>query len=300
MLTVNNLIKKYKDVTAVNDISFNVEPGKIFGLLGPNGAGKTTAIRTILNIIKPTSGEIKFNGEYLSKNYFNEIGYLPEDRGLYKKSKVIDILLYFASLKNVRKKTALERSSFWLKTLGIENLAYKKIKELSKGNQQKVQFISSVIHDPKLLILDEPFAGLDPINQQQIKEQLNKFSKEGKIIILSTHQMETAENLCSDILLMNNGKEVTKGNLSEIKKKFRSNNIRIEFEGNIDYLYSLPEIKSIIKHNNYYELQLSGNVNPGLLLRMISDKLIVNHFTVVEPTLNNIFLKLIKQNNSDV
>src|SRR3990172_9883048 len=219
MLTVKNLIKDYKNVTAVNDISFNVEPGKIFGLLGPNGAGKTTTIRTILNIIKPTSGEIKFDGEYLSKNYFNQIGYLPEDRGLYKKSRVIDILLYFASLKDVRKKTAMNRSLLWLKELGIENFVNKKIEELSKGNQQKVQFICSEIHDPKLLILDEPFTGFDPINQQQIKEYLSKFSNDGKIIILSTHQMETAENLCSDILLLNKGKEVTMGNLSEIKMK---------------------------------------------------------------------------------
>src|ERR1035438_2825008 len=191
MLVAQNLTKDYKDITAVNNVSFKVEPGRIFGLLGPNGAGKTTIIRTILNIIKPTSGRILFDGEPINDQFFNIIGYLPEERGLYKKSKTIDIILYFARLKNMNKKSALSEADRWLKKLDITVYRNKKIEELSKGNQQKVQFITAIIHNPGLIVLDEPFAGFDPITQQLIKEIIISRSGLGKTIILSTHQMDT-------------------------------------------------------------------------------------------------------------
>jgi len=209
MLLVKNLTKKFKNSVAVNNLSFNVVPGKIFGLLGPNGAGKTTTIRTVLNIIKPTSGTIIFNGKPITNQFFNQIGYLPEERGLYRRSKVIDVLKYFAELKNLSSTKAIKTADNWLKRLKIEHYRNKRIEELSKGNQQKIQFITAVFHDPDLLILDEPFTGFDPINQQEIKELILSFVSSGKIIILSTHQMDTAEKLCDEILLMNNGKEVT-------------------------------------------------------------------------------------------
>ena len=228
MLLVENLVKEFQNTTAVDNISFKVEPGKIFGLLGPNGAGKTTTLRTVLNIIKPTSGKVLFNDQPITAEFLNSIGYLPEERGLYRKSKVIDVILYFAELKNMSRTEAVKQADSWLKRLDIFHYRSNKIDELSKGNQQKIQFIMSVIHNPQLLIFDEPFTGFDPINQQEIRELIFSFLSEGKIIILSTHQMETAEKLCTDIFLINNGKEVTSGKLSHIKKEFGGNHVEIK------------------------------------------------------------------------
>jgi ABC-2 type transport system ATP-binding protein len=294
MLEVKNLVKEFQNTIAVDDISFNVPPGKIFGLLGPNGAGKTTTIRIVLNIIKPTSGSIFFDGQPISENFLNNIGYLPEERGLYKKSKVIDVLLYFAQLKNMHLAKATEQAEFWLKKLNILNYRNDKIEELSKGNQQKIQFIMSVIHDPLLIIFDEPFSGFDPINQQEIRELIFSFISEGKIIILSTHQMETAEKLCSEIFLMNNGKEVKSGSLEDIKKDFGGNHVEIKFSGNISIISDMNEVSSIDTYNNYAEIQLSKDVAPSMFLKKITDKIDVSHFSVIEPTLNKVFIDLIK------
>jgi len=294
MLEVKNLVKEFQNTIAVNDISFNVQPGKIFGLLGPNGAGKTTTLRTILNIIKPTSGHIFFDNQPLSENFLNKIGYLPEERGLYKKSRVIDVLLYFAQLKNMQIANATNQAEIWLKKLDILKYRNKKIEELSKGNQQKIQFIMSVIHGPQLIIFDEPFSGFDPINQQDIRELIFSFISEGKIIILSTHQMETAEKLCSEIFLMNDGKEVKSGSIVDIKKEFGGNHIEIRFSGNISRISAMSEISSMDTYNNYAEIQLNKDVSPSLFLKKITDKIDINHFSVIEPTLNKIFIDLIQ------
>ena len=298
MLVVENLIKIFKDVTAVNDISFTVEPGKIFGLLGPNGAGKTTTIRIVLNIIKPTSGVILFDDKPIAKEFFNIIGYLPEEKGLYKKSKVIDAILYFAELKSMNKKSAYDEAIKWFRKLEIEDFKEKRIEELSKGNQQKVQFITAVIHKPKLLILDEPFGGFDPINQQLIKEILLEFVNSGKVIMLSTHQMETAEKLCSDIFLINRGKEICSGNLSQVKKKFGTNNIKIEFDGDASFLNSHPSVVHVDSYSNYAEIQLKDEVLPYNFLRTLVDKINITHFSVIEPTLNKIFIDAVKQSSN--
>ncbi|MCU0332650.1 MAG: ATP-binding cassette domain-containing protein [Ignavibacteriaceae bacterium] len=294
MLIVNKLVKKFNTTLAVDNISFTVRPGKIFGLLGPNGAGKTTTIRTILNIIKPTSGEIIFNGNPITYEYYNMIGYLPEERGLYKRSRVIDVLVYFASLKNLSNKDATNSADFWLKKLNIFNYRNKKIEQLSKGNQQKIQLIAAIIHNPSLLILDEPFTGFDPINQQEVKDLILSFVSEGKTIILSTHQMELAEKLCEDILLLNNGKEVSAGNLSDIKKHFGGNNIRLGFTGDSSLLAHLPEILKHDNYHNYSDIQLKDDVIPSEFLKKIIEKIDVNHFSIVEPSLNKIFIDLIK------
>jgi len=294
MLEVKNLVKEFQNTIAVNDISFKVQPGKIFGLLGPNGAGKTTTLRTILNIIKPTSGHIFFNDQPLSENFLNKIGYLPEERGLYKKSRVIDVLLYFAQLKNIQIANATKQAEIWLKKLDILKYRNKKIEELSKGNQQKIQFIMSVIHGPQLIIFDEPFSGFDPINQQDIRELIFSFISEGKIIILSTHQMETAEKLCSEIFLMNDGKEVKSGSIADIKKEFGGNHIEIRFSGNISRISAMKEVSGIDTYNNYAEIQLNKDVAPSLFLKKITDKIDINHFSVIEPTLNKIFIDLIQ------
>lgn len=295
MLIVENLRKEFKNVVAVNDLSFNINEGQIFGLLGPNGAGKTTTIRTVLNIIKPTSGNILFNGKKITNEFSNIIGYLPEERGLYKKSKVIDIILYFSSLKNMNKHEALNSADYWLNKLEISHFKNKKVEELSKGNQQKIQFITSIIHNPKLLILDEPFSGYDPINQQLIKDLILSFVDSGKIIILSTHQMETAEKLCSEIFLLNKGKKVIGGKLSDIKKSFGGNNIKIQFEGDAVFLKSLESVIHVEFYNNYAEIQLNDNILPSDFLRIIINKIDVNHFSIIEPTLNKIFIDVIKE-----
>jgi len=295
MLVVRNLTKQYNDVVAVKDLSFTVSEGKIFGLLGPNGAGKTTTIRTVLNIIKPTSGEIRFYDKKISNNFFNVIGYLPEDRGLYKKSRVDEVILYFAALKNMNRTEAQKQLNFWLNKLEIPNYKTKKVEELSRGNQQKVQFITSVIHNPRLLILDEPFSGFDPINQQVIRETILSFVSEGKLIILSTHQMELAEKMCSDILLMNKGQEVCSGSLSQLKKNFGGNMVEIGFEGNGGIIKDLSYVKGIDDYNNFAEVQLNDSVEPYVFLRDISNKIKVNHFRVIEPTLNKIFIDMIRQ-----
>ena len=299
MLVVENLTKKFKDITAVDNISFKIEKGKIFGLLGPNGAGKTTTIRTVLNIIKPTSGRIAFEEKPISDEFSNVIGYLPEDRGLYKKSKVIDVIVYFARLKNMTYRHSVAHAENWLKKLNIINLREKKIEELSKGNQQKVQFIIAVIHDPKLLIMDEPFTGFDPINQQLIKDILLSFVDSGKIIMLCTHQMDTAEKLCSDILLINNGKEVSSGRLSDLKKKFAKNYVKVEFEEGGQYLNGHPSVIHADNYSNYAEVELAAGVPPYEFLKSIVGKVKVTNFNVIEPTLNKIFIDVIKQNYPD-
>jgi ABC-2 type transport system ATP-binding protein len=296
MLLVENLVKEFKNTTAVDNISFKVEPGKIFGLLGPNGAGKTTTLRTVLNIIKPTSGKILFNNQLITTDSLNRIGYLPEERGLYRKSKVIDVILYFAELKNLHRTEAVLRADSWLKKLNISHYRNIKIDELSKGNQQKVQFIMSVIHNPQLLILDEPFTGFDPINQQEIRELIFSFVSEGKIIILSTHQMETAEKLCADIFLLNNGKEVTSGKLSKIKKEFGGKHVEIKFSGDVSFLSSMDEVITLDTYNNYAEVHLNDIVDPSDFLKKITDRIDITHFSVIEPTLNRIFIDLIKRN----
>jgi len=295
MLVVENLRKEYKNVVAVDNISFKVEEGRIFGILGPNGAGKTTTIRTVLNIIKPDSGQITFKGKPITNEFFNIIGYLPEERGLYRKSKVIDVIQYFAGLKKMPRKKAYSEAKYWLQKLEIEQYIDKRIEELSKGNQQKIQFIISVIHKPKLLILDEPFTGFDPISQTLIKEMILSFITSGKIIILSTHQMETVEKLCPDILLMNKGKEVYKGTLNNLKRNFGVNTVKIAFEGDAGFIGFLPEVKNIDRYSNYAEVQLNENVDPSEFLKILVDKIRIKHFSVLEPTLNKIFIDVIKQ-----
>ncbi|MDH3268492.1 MAG: ATP-binding cassette domain-containing protein [Ignavibacteria bacterium] len=295
MLIVNNLVKIFNSTRAVDNLSFIVKPGKIFGLLGPNGAGKTTAIRTILNIIKPTSGEIVFNGNPITYEYYNIIGYLPEERGLYKRSKVIDVLIYFASLKNINKSDALSNSDFWLKKLKILEFRDKKVEQLSKGNQQKVQLIAAIMHNPQLLILDEPFTGFDPINQQEVKDLILSFLSEGKTIIFSTHQMDLAEKLCEDILLINRGKAVSSGKLSDIKKNFGGNNIRIAFTGNNDFLKQFPEIIKYDHYHNFTDIQLTDEIIPSEFLKKLIGKIEINHFSIIEPTLNKIFIDRIKE-----
>lgn len=297
MLEVKNLTKTYGQIRAVDNLTFSVKPGKIFGMLGPNGAGKTTTIRTILNIIKPNSGEVLLNGKPVTKDLFNSIGYLPEERGLYKKSKVIDVITYLAHLKGMQSSDIKTETDKWLKKLEIPQYRERKVEELSKGNQQKIQFITAVIHNPELLILDEPFSGFDPINQQLIKDVILDLLDNGKIIILSTHQMDTAEKLCSEILLINEGKEVLSGSLSEIKQKFGGNHVRFSYEGDVKFLSEMDEVISFELYSNNAEVHIKDEVKPELFLKKIIDKVTIKQFSIIEPTLNKIFIDSIKNKN---
>jgi len=294
MLTVKNLRKEYTNTVAIENISFSLQPGKIFGLIGPNGAGKTTTIRIILNIIKPTSGEVLFDGKAMDRTIQNLTGYLPEERGLYKKSTVSDVISYLASLKNVSSPKAAQLANEWLAKLGIIEYKNKKIEELSKGNQQKIQFITAVLHNPKILILDEPFTGFDPINQQLIKETILSLAGEGKIIVLSTHQMDLAEKLCNDIFLINKGKEVCSGSLSEIKRLYGTPSIKIEYQGDASFLNQNSDVTHVDMYQNYAELQLRDSINPSHFLRSLVDKIEIRHFSIIEPTLNKIFIDAVK------
>jgi len=294
MLEIKNLSKNYGNIKAVDNLSFKVNSGKIFGLLGPNGAGKSTTIKSIINVIKPNDGAILFDGNPINNQFLNRVGYLPEERGLYRKSKVIDVISYLASLKGLYSNEIISKANSWLAKLGVTDLRNRKIEELSKGNQQKIQFICAVIHNPDLLILDEPFSGFDPINQQEIKNFILDFLDNGKSIILSTHQMDTAEKLCSDILLINNGKSVLQGSLQEIKQKFGGNHIRVNIDGDQSILNSFSEVISYEIYSNLIDIHLTDNISPSDFLKKLIEYVSINHFSIIEPTLEKIFIDTIK------
>ncbi len=292
---VDQIVKSYTDKVAVDNLSFSVGQNEIFGLIGPNGAGKTTTIRMMMDIIKPDSGQIAIFGEKLSESSKNKLGYLPEERGLYRKLRVIDSIIYLASLKGMEKHSAEARADELLNKTGMLSNKKKKIEELSKGMSQMIQFIVTIIHDPKLVILDEPFAGLDPVNTELLKQMLLDLRNQGKAVILSTHQMNQIEELCDRILMINNGRAVLYGNLQEIKSKYRSNSIAIEFEGELGEVPGVTEKRT---HEGYVELVLDGNTTPQQILeRLVSNGIGINRFEVATPSLNEIFLKVVGKNH---
>src|SRR5579863_504763 len=233
LLSLQYVTKQYGPYRAADDVSFEIPKGRIFGLLGPNGAGKTTLIRMITRILYPDSGSIFFNGSPITDEDTAYIGYMPEERGLYKKMKVGEHLVYLGRLKGLPKQRAKENVNYWLKKFEIENWYGKNIEELSKGMSQKVQFIATVLHDPQLLILDEPFSGLDPINSKLIEEEIRAMSATGKTIIFSTHRMEQVEEICDEIVLVNKGRKILEGEVRELKQRFKENKFRVSFNGEI-------------------------------------------------------------------
>jgi ABC-2 type transport system ATP-binding protein len=293
MLNVVNLKKQYDSVLAVDNVSLNVGPGQILGLLGPNGAGKTTTIRMILDIIQPDSGSITYDGHPFNDGVRNLVGYLPEERGLYRKSRVTPTLLYFASLKGIRADEGKRRIYEWLKRFDLLNYHDHKIEELSKGNQQKIQFIISILHDPQLVILDEPYSGLDPVNQILLTEILGELKQKGKAIIFSTHQMDHAEKLCDTICLIARGKVILEGRVDEIKRRFGKNSIQMIYSGDGSFLRNLPTIKAAYIYENYAELILHNEDQGSKVLAEIAPRLNVRKYENVEPSLNAIFLELV-------
>ena len=296
-LVLNNVSKTFVGKIAVDNISFELNKPGVFGLLGTNGAGKTTTIRMLLGIIKKDSGEITWNGKSVERKSVN-FGYLPEERGVYPKTKIYNQLMYFAELKGMKKEDADESIKEWAKKLKVEEYLDKPAEKLSKGNQQKIQFMTAVIHNPELLVLDEPFSGLDPVNTELLKNVIINLVKEGKYIIMSAHQMATIEEFCSDILILNKGKTVLKGNLKEIKDSYKANRIQVETDENIEkYIKNLG--MEIENEKNYsYTIKISDEKKAHELLKeLIENEIIINKFEIMKPTLNDIFIEKVGEYN---
>src|SRR5882762_7865742 len=261
-VAINGITKSFGEFKAVNELSLAVYPGRIYGLLGPNGAGNTTTIRMIVNITAPDSGHIKVFGQTITPELQDRIGYLPEERGLYKKMKIGEQLKFFAELKNVKGKEADQRVDQWLEKLKLSEWKNKKSMELSKGMQQKIQFITAVLHDPDLVILDEPFSGLDAVNVELLKETVLELRAANKTIIFSTHQMELAEQICDDICLINRSRKVLEGSLREIRKSFGRNSVALRIEGENGILRDSPLVSKIEQYSDEMEVLLAPNANP--------------------------------------
>ena len=288
---VNHILKVYGNRAVVNDVSFSVNQGEIFGLIGPNGAGKTTTIRMMMDIIKPDSGDIKVLGEKLTEASKNKIGYLPEERGLYKKLSIIESIVYFGSLKGVEKQLAVKRGEELLKRAELLPHKNKRIEELSRGMGQTTQVIITVIHEPELIILDEPFAGLDPVNTQLLKDMIMELKNKGKTIIMSTHRMNDIEELSDRLLMINKGRMVLYGSLTEIKSKYRNNSVIVESVGDLGKIEGVTEQR---QHNRAIELMLDANTTPQMLLeRLVKKGITVNRFELSTPSLNEIFIKVV-------
>ena len=295
-LQVQNVTKKFEDFTAVDNLSFEVRKGRIFGFLGPNGAGKTTTIRMVVGITIPDEGSVELFNSKITPKIRDKIGYLPEERGLYKKMKVHDQLRYFAALKGVSQKEADKRIDFWLDRLKLSEWKTKKTTDLSKGMSQKIQFISTVLHDPDLLILDEPFSGLDPVNVEFMKDVIAEIKSQNKTIIFSTHLMETAEKLCDDIILINKSKKVLYGSLREIKESYGKNVISLRCEGGEEVLNDENLVANVIEHSDENEVFLTDGINPQKLLhKLINAGGIVSKFEMIEPSLNDIFINNVEE-----
>jgi len=293
MLKVSNLRKEFTSILAVDGVSFEVQRGEILGLLGPNGAGKTTSIRIILNILQPDGGEVTYDGRPFSDLIRNQVGYLPEERGLYRKSKLWDTILYFAQMRGMNVGQAKSEAYAWLKRLNLLSYKDRKVEELSKGNQQKVQFVISIIHDPLLVVLDEPFSGLDPVNQILFKDVFLELKQRGKAIIFSTHQMDQAEKLSDTICLINRGRVVLSGNIHDVKKKYGKNSVLVEYDGDGAFLQTLPGVKRSNVFQNSAELELEEGVVPQVILSYLIGRVDIRKFEVLEPSLNSIFIQMV-------
>jgi len=295
-ISVSHISKSFGEFVAVDDLSLEVKQGSIFGLLGPNGAGKTTTIRMIVNITIPDTGEIRLFGERMSPKLQERIGYLPEDRGLYKRMKVGEQLAFFAELKGMKAEAAGQRIDEWLARVSLSEWKQKRWDELSKGMQQKVQFVSTILHDPELVILDEPFSGLDPINANLLKEIVQEMKRRNKTIIFSTHLMEQAEQLCDEICLINHGRQVLGGNLREIKRGFGRRAIALDGENYDGLLADATLVKSVAQFPDHVEVALQdGADSQALLHRLVAAGARINRFELVEPSLNEILIESVSR-----
>lgn len=290
-LVLKNVSKKFVGKQAVDNISLTLDKPGVFGLLGTNGAGKTTTIRMLLGIIKKDSGEITWNGKKVERKNVN-FGYLPEERGVYPKAKIFDQLMYFAELKGMKKQEAIDSIKKWAKELKVEEYLELPAEKLSKGNQQKIQFMTAVIHNPELVVLDEPFSGLDPVNTEILKNIIINLVAKGKYVIMSAHQMSTIEEFCSDILILNKGKTVLQGNLKEIKSTYPANRVEIDVNQNIDKYIENLGLDKENETNNDYIIKINNEERAHKLLNeLVKDGIVINKFEIKKPTLNDIFIE---------
>jgi ABC-2 type transport system ATP-binding protein len=300
MLSIRHIVKQYAGQRALDDVSIEIEKGKIFGLLGPNGAGKTSLIRIINQITAPDSGEVFFNGEKLNQSHIERIGYLPEERGLYKKMEIGEQIVYLARLKGMSHQEALQKAKAWFIKLGIESWWGKKIEELSKGMAQKAQFVSTVMHEPELIILDEPFSGFDPVNAELIKNEILELNRNGATIIFSTHRMESVEELCDSIALIDKAKKILDGRVKDIKKTYRNNTFLLEYEGErktIDTANAPFNIlgETDLGDGHQVRLQLKDGVTANDALSYAMPHIQVSGFKEVIPTMNEIFIEQVNK-----
>jgi ABC-2 type transport system ATP-binding protein len=297
-LELKSVRKAYGDFVAVNDLAFSIRPGTIFGLLGPNGAGKTSTIRMIIGITIPDSGEVRMFGEPFRRDHLKRVGYLPEERGLYPKMKVLDQLVFFGELHGLGTGEAKKRALHWAERMEIADAVQKKTQELSKGMQQKIQFIATLLHEPELIIMDEPASGLDPVNSKLLENVLVELRKQGRTILFSTHRMEQVEKMCDEICLVNKGEGVLKGDVREIKSRHGKRNIRIECEGGSKAFLSNPGlVQSFDDYGNYVEVRLTSSADPQELLKSALAQCRVNRFELVEPSIEEIFIETVKNGN---
>lgn len=290
MIELTQVAKRFGNVEALGGVSFTAHEGEILGLLGPNGAGKTTAIRLMLNLHVPDTGSILFDGEPLSEPMLDRIGYLPEDRGLYPRESLRGVLTYLATLKGASRDDARRRIDEWLERFGLLDHAEARVESLSKGMHHKAQFIAAVAHDPDIVILDEPFAGLDPISVERLREAVLELATAGKTVVFSTHVMDQAERMCSRVVLIDNGRVVLGGPLAEVKSQHGTRSVQVEFDGEADFVSALPEVEAVIRYPRYVELTLAPAASPGHLLCRLAARLEITRFEVLHPSLHRIFL----------
>jgi ABC-2 type transport system ATP-binding protein len=298
ILEIHNVVKQYANHRALDDVSINVPRGSIFGLLGPNGAGKTSLIRIITQITGPDKGQILFDGQPLNNSHIARIGYLPEERGLYKKMKVGEQLLYLAQLKGLSEKQAMDKLKIWFNKFDIKPWWTKNVEDLSKGMQQKIQFVATVMHEPELIILDEPFSGFDPINANLIKDEILELREKGSSIIFSTHRMESVEELCDDIALINKSKVVLNGSRKAIKDRFKDSNYAVSFRGYIENL--APDFEIINQETNiegftHANIKIKGDSSVNQLIGHLISQVDLLSFSENIPSFNQIFIKVVGQ-----
>ena len=297
MLSIRNIVKQYANHRALDNVSIEVEKGSIFGLLGPNGAGKTSLIRIINQITAPDQGDILLNGEKLNPSHISTIGYLPEERGLYKKMEIGEQMLYLAQLKGLSKSDATAKIKYWFEKMGIQSWWNKKVEDLSKGMQQKVQFIATVVHDPKLIILDEPFSGFDPVNAQLITNEILELNSKGATIIFSTHRMESVEQLCDSIALIHKSKKILDGKVKDIKNIYRNNTYRIAFSGSINapanQIFSINDEK-IEDGITHLTIQIDPKYSVNDLLNYLIPQVQITELMEIIPSMNDIFIQNVK------
>lgn len=297
MLSIRNIVKQYANHRALDNVSIEIETGSVFGLLGPNGAGKTSLIRIINQITGPDQGEILLNNEKLNPSHISKIGYLPEERGLYKKMEIGEQMLYLAQLKGLSRTDAISRIKFWFEKMSIESWWSKKVEDLSKGMQQKVQFIATVVHDPELIILDEPFSGFDPVNAQLITNEILELNRKGATIIFSTHRMESVEQLCDSIALIDKSKKILDGKVKDIKNRYRNNTYKIAFSGDLEIIDSeMLSVKEKSKEDglSHVTIQINESFTSNDILNFLIPQVHVTELTEIIPSMNDIFIQNVK------